>query len=307
MKFNSELLEITNSDMPSFSLFEGGYISKFTLAYETYGELNSNKDNAILLFHALTGSQHAAGTNTDGPGIIDGDDINQRWNDEMYTGWWDGFIGSGKALDTDKAIKALDIRYASLLRYDKNREILKIAKAHASLGNKTRALIIMDRLFQDQLKKYTYEKEDYSSSSPAPSILWLIDDIIQDNNLDFHSISFWKLEKYSCVLLKRNKQWFTEQYPLMKKFWERVEYHKKNGYEELMNKKETKVKIPKFAVNFYDEDDILPITLPQTPPQTPRAHRAVRRGYRAQARPRRQPVRAHGRERICGTGPGHLH
>ena len=102
MKFNSELLEITNSDMPSFSLFEGGYISKFTLAYETYGELNSNKDNAILLFHALTGSQHAAGTNTDGPGTIDGDNINERWNDEMYTGWWDGFIGSGKALDTDK-------------------------------------------------------------------------------------------------------------------------------------------------------------------------------------------------------------
>ena len=102
MKFNSELLEITNSDMPSFSLFEGGYISKFTLAYETYGDLNSNKDNAILLFHALTGSQHAAGTNSNGPGIIDGDDINQRWNDEMYTGWWDGFIGSGKALDTDK-------------------------------------------------------------------------------------------------------------------------------------------------------------------------------------------------------------
>ena len=75
MKFNSELLEITNSDMPSFSLFEGGYISKFTLAYETYGDLNSNKDNAILLFHALTGSQHAAGTNTDGPGTIDGDNI----------------------------------------------------------------------------------------------------------------------------------------------------------------------------------------------------------------------------------------
>tara|TARA_Y100001934_G_C12355197_1_gene777714 strand:- start:1276 stop:2769 length:1494 start_codon:yes stop_codon:yes gene_type:complete len=91
----------------------------------------------------------------------------------------DFFVSEAKALDTDKAIKALDIRYASLLRYDKNREILKIAKAHASLGNKTRALIIMDRLFQDQLKKYTYEKEDYSSSSPAPSILWLIDDIIQ--------------------------------------------------------------------------------------------------------------------------------
>ena len=102
MKFNSELLEITKSDMPSFSLFEGGYISKFNLAYETYGELNKQKNNAILIFHALTGSQHAAGTSADGPGIIEGDDINERWNDEMHKGWWDGFIGSGKALDTDK-------------------------------------------------------------------------------------------------------------------------------------------------------------------------------------------------------------
>ena len=41
----------------------GKTISNFPLAYETYGKLNKNKDNAILVFHALTGDQYVTGTN----------------------------------------------------------------------------------------------------------------------------------------------------------------------------------------------------------------------------------------------------
>ena len=41
----------------------GQTISDFPLAYETYGKLNDKKDNAILVFHALTGDQFASGTN----------------------------------------------------------------------------------------------------------------------------------------------------------------------------------------------------------------------------------------------------
>lgn len=66
-----------------------------TLAYETYGRLNEDKSNAILLFHALSGSQHAAGINREVEGI------GKRWTEEMHIGWWDEFIGPGKALDTD--------------------------------------------------------------------------------------------------------------------------------------------------------------------------------------------------------------
>ena len=40
----------------------GKTINNFPLAYETYGKLNENKDNAILVFHALTGDQFVAGT-----------------------------------------------------------------------------------------------------------------------------------------------------------------------------------------------------------------------------------------------------
>ncbi len=67
-----------------------------TLAYETFGELNKTADNAILVFHALTGSQHLAGFNPEVPGVGD------RWNAACQTGWWDDFVGPGKAVDTDR-------------------------------------------------------------------------------------------------------------------------------------------------------------------------------------------------------------
>ena len=64
----------------------GQIIKDFPLAYETYGTLNRSKDNAILVFHALTGDQFAA-------------DINPITKKE---GWWSAAIGSKKAIDTDK-------------------------------------------------------------------------------------------------------------------------------------------------------------------------------------------------------------
>lgn len=77
-------------------LHAGAQLPQFTLAYETYGTLNANRDNAILLFHAMTGSQHAAGFNDEVACV------GARWMPEMHDGWWDGFIGPGLALDTDK-------------------------------------------------------------------------------------------------------------------------------------------------------------------------------------------------------------
>ena len=79
-----------------FTLKCGSELPEVTLAYETYGELNADASNAILVFHALTGSQHAAGHN---PEIAEIGDI---WTEENHLGWWDGFIGPGKPFDTDK-------------------------------------------------------------------------------------------------------------------------------------------------------------------------------------------------------------
>lgn len=79
-----------------FPLRSGAVLDEVTLAYETYGTLNAEKSNAVLVFHALTGSHHAAGITEEIPGT-DG-----RWTDELHLGWWDSFMGPGRALDTDR-------------------------------------------------------------------------------------------------------------------------------------------------------------------------------------------------------------
>ncbi|MEM1369592.1 MAG: homoserine O-acetyltransferase, partial [Cyanobacteria bacterium P01_H01_bin.15] len=79
-----------------FPLDSGEFLEGATLAYETYGTLNTDASNAILVFHALTGSQHAAGINSAIAGV------EPLWTEECVQGWWDEFIGPGKALDTDR-------------------------------------------------------------------------------------------------------------------------------------------------------------------------------------------------------------
>jgi homoserine O-acetyltransferase/O-succinyltransferase len=67
-------------------LESGDKLGPVTLAYETYGNLNKDKSNAILIAHALTGDAHVAGYH-------EGD---------KNPGWWDNMVGPGKAFDTDK-------------------------------------------------------------------------------------------------------------------------------------------------------------------------------------------------------------
>jgi homoserine O-acetyltransferase/O-succinyltransferase len=70
-----------------FRLESGALLSPVTLAYETYGRLNAERSNAILVCHALSGGAHAAGYHAYG---------------DAQPGWWDDCIGPGKAFDTDR-------------------------------------------------------------------------------------------------------------------------------------------------------------------------------------------------------------
>jgi homoserine O-acetyltransferase len=92
-KTTTRFFEFNNPKKP-LRLRVGGRLPRFTLAYETYGRMNADRSNVILVFHAMSGSQHAAGTNRNVSGL------NGRWTGEMHEGWWDAFIGPGKALDT---------------------------------------------------------------------------------------------------------------------------------------------------------------------------------------------------------------
>lgn len=69
------------------TLKSGAVLPQYHLTYETYGELNAAKNNAVLICHALSGNHHVAG---------------RYAADDKYPGWWDNLIGPGKPLDTNK-------------------------------------------------------------------------------------------------------------------------------------------------------------------------------------------------------------
>jgi homoserine O-acetyltransferase len=68
-------------------LRSGAVLCGYQLMYETYGELNAARSNAVLVCHALNASHHVAGWYADDPKNI---------------GWWDNMVGPGKSLDTDR-------------------------------------------------------------------------------------------------------------------------------------------------------------------------------------------------------------
>ncbi len=90
--------EISTKILPlgDLTLREGGRIPQAQLAYATWGTLNEDQSNAILLFHALSGAHHASGYHPEAP---EGCDL---WTEELHQGWWDSMLGPGKAIDTDR-------------------------------------------------------------------------------------------------------------------------------------------------------------------------------------------------------------
>ena len=70
-----------------FTLQNGQTLPRFDLIIETYGSLNPQRNNAVLICHALSGTHHAAGRHAP---------------NDKYAGWWDNMIGSGKPSNTDK-------------------------------------------------------------------------------------------------------------------------------------------------------------------------------------------------------------
>ena len=69
------------------TLKSGAVLPQFDLVYETYGTLNADKSNAVLICHALSGTHHVAGKYS---------------ADDKHPGWWDNLIGPNKPLDTNK-------------------------------------------------------------------------------------------------------------------------------------------------------------------------------------------------------------
>jgi homoserine O-acetyltransferase len=78
---------VIDTDGAGMALEAGGSLPRVTVAYESWGELDGAGGNGVLVLHALTGDSHATGPA--GP-------------DQASTGWWDGLIGPGAPIDTDR-------------------------------------------------------------------------------------------------------------------------------------------------------------------------------------------------------------
>lgn len=82
------LVEPKTATFPEpLNLVSGGLLANYTLMYETYGELNEDKSNAILVCHALSSDHHVAGYHS---------------MEDKKPGWWENFVGPGKPIDTSK-------------------------------------------------------------------------------------------------------------------------------------------------------------------------------------------------------------
>jgi homoserine O-acetyltransferase len=80
------LVQLQSVQFASLPLDSGEVLAPVTIAYETYGRLNAERTNAILIAHALSGDAHAAG----------------YYEGETKPGWWETMIGPGKGFDTDR-------------------------------------------------------------------------------------------------------------------------------------------------------------------------------------------------------------
>ena len=82
MKITTQIAQFSEA----LYLESGRILEPYQVAYETYGELNEDKSNVIIITHALSGNHHAAGF----------------YKGDRKPGWWDDLIGDGKAVDTTK-------------------------------------------------------------------------------------------------------------------------------------------------------------------------------------------------------------
>ena len=82
----TQMTRVVGEESP-LKLVSGKTLAPVDVAYETYGSLNQTGDNVVLICHALSGSAHAAGFNSE---------------EDKKPGWWDIMIGPGKAIDTNK-------------------------------------------------------------------------------------------------------------------------------------------------------------------------------------------------------------
>jgi homoserine O-acetyltransferase len=106
-------------ELPSFATQSGKTLGNVKVGWESYGILNADKSNAILICHYFSGTSHAAGKYTAA---------------DPAPGYWDAIIGPGKAIDTDRYFVLSSDTLVNLNAYDKNVTTTGPASTHPDTG-----------------------------------------------------------------------------------------------------------------------------------------------------------------------------
>ena len=86
-------------------------------------------------------------------------------------------------------------------------------------------------------KKYNYEYSEFYQS--YDQLKKWSDDIIENYKSDYSEVKYnwWRIERYECTLVLRDRDWWIETMPKIIDFWEDVEYYRENGNQSLIDKK----------------------------------------------------------------------
>ena len=113
---------------------------------------------------------------------------------------------------------------------------------HLNVNNKEKGIII--ELYDQSIKKYVYYYNNKDHYNYNEFKLWedsIISKVLENDTLDYVKTSFWYLNKYNVVLVKRDRGWFNNIFLDIKTFWEDVEKHRVNNGEDLKKIKKSRV------------------------------------------------------------------
>ena len=172
-----------------------------------------------------------------------------------------GFVPKYYYYQVQGQLEVCDLDYCDFLEckiveYNSEDEYFLDGDFEYTNDNKEKGILI--ELHDYSLEKSIYKYADYGISYDD-YLIWsnnIIESVLDDDNLEYIQTSFWRLEEYSCILLNRNRELWSNIEPKILKFWDDVLHYREKGCDEINQPpKKKQRKIKKDTLLFLDDSD----------------------------------------------------